>query len=150
MFYNCSSIEKLNLNNFNTSKVIDMSYMFYNCKMLKILNISKFNTSNVINMTKMFGECKELNYLDISKFDIKKRTRINNMFYHCKISLKEKIRKQIKNINDNAFKDEEENTYNNYNYIHNRITPFINYINNFNYRPNSFFVSTPFRTNNYY
>ena len=38
MFYNCSSLDSLNLSNFNTPNVTDMSYMFYNCSSLDSLN----------------------------------------------------------------------------------------------------------------
>ena len=31
MFYRCSSLKELNLNNFNTNNVTDMSYMFNGC-----------------------------------------------------------------------------------------------------------------------
>ena len=31
MFLNCSSLKELNMNNFNTNKVIAMEYMFYGC-----------------------------------------------------------------------------------------------------------------------
>ena len=31
MFRGCSSLVELNLNNFNTNNVTDMSYMFYKC-----------------------------------------------------------------------------------------------------------------------
>ena len=41
MFYNCESLNKLNLGNkFNTQNVTYMRYMFYNCKSLSILNSS--------------------------------------------------------------------------------------------------------------
>ena len=31
MFYNCSSLKELNLNNFNTNNVTDMSHIFSGC-----------------------------------------------------------------------------------------------------------------------
>ena len=40
MFFNCYSLTSLNLSNFNTQNVTDMSYMFYNCNSL-IFNIIK-------------------------------------------------------------------------------------------------------------
>ena len=40
MFYKCSSLNSINLSNFNTNKVTDMYHMFYNCKNLKKENIS--------------------------------------------------------------------------------------------------------------
>ena len=61
MFYECSSLKELNLNNFNTNNVTDMSYMFYECSSLKELNLNNFNTNNVTNMESMFLGCsKEL------------------------------------------------------------------------------------------
>ena len=37
MFYNCSSLESLELSTFNTSNVNEMQFMFYNCTSLKSL-----------------------------------------------------------------------------------------------------------------
>jgi len=54
MFYNCSSLTYLNLSNFNTNNVTNMSYMFYNCSSLNSLNLSNFNTNNVKNISCMF------------------------------------------------------------------------------------------------
>ena len=49
MFFNCSSLETLDLFNFNTSKVTDMSYMFNNCNKLNKVIVSKDeNTKNKI------------------------------------------------------------------------------------------------------
>ena len=46
MFYNCSSLEELNLNNFNANNVTYMSCMFEYCPKLKELNLNSFNTIN--------------------------------------------------------------------------------------------------------
>ena len=54
MFFNCYSLTSLNLSNFNTNNVKNMSYMFYNCSSLISLNLSNFNTNNVKNMKYMF------------------------------------------------------------------------------------------------
>ena len=35
-----------------------MSYMFYYCKSLNNLNISNFNTKNVTNMSGIFADCR--------------------------------------------------------------------------------------------
>ena len=59
MFSECTSIEKLDLSNFNTINVTDMSYMFSRCYALKELNISNFNTNKVISMDCMFNQCPE-------------------------------------------------------------------------------------------
>ena len=47
MFSNCFSLISLNLSNFNTYNVTNMSYMFYNCNSLTSLNLSNFNTENI-------------------------------------------------------------------------------------------------------
>ena len=58
--------------------------MFYECKKLKQINgINNFNTSKVINMYAMFSKCNELEYLDLSNFDISSATDITGMFYGC-------------------------------------------------------------------
>ena len=53
MFYNCS-IEELNLSNFKSDNVKDMSKIFAECHELKKIIFSNFKTNNVINMSEMF------------------------------------------------------------------------------------------------
>ena len=65
MFYECSSLKELNLNNFNTINVTNMSWMFHGCSSLKELNINNFNTINVTNMSDMFSGCSSLPLLVI-------------------------------------------------------------------------------------
>ena len=55
MFFNCSSLTCLNLFNFNTNNVNDMSGIFYYCFSLTSLDLSFFNTNNVNNMNAMFS-----------------------------------------------------------------------------------------------
>ena len=50
MFYRCTSLKELNLSNFNTTKVTDMSQMFMECSDLTHINLSNFDTSNVTDM----------------------------------------------------------------------------------------------------
>ena len=47
MFYGCENLKILDIFNFDTRNVIDMSYMFNNCKNLTNINLSNFNTQNV-------------------------------------------------------------------------------------------------------
>ena len=46
----CSSLTSLNLSNFNTNNVTNMSYMFNKCSSLTSLNLSNFNTNNVYDI----------------------------------------------------------------------------------------------------
>ena len=77
MFYGCSSLTELNLNNFNTNNVTDMNEMFCFCSSLKKLNLNNFNTNNVTNM--------------------------RGMFWACSNELIKKIKTQYKNIKEEAF-----------------------------------------------
>ena len=49
IFRFCKKLSYLNISNFNTSLVVDMSYMFSNCIILETFYIYKFNTSQVTN-----------------------------------------------------------------------------------------------------
>ena len=56
MFYKCFSLEKLNLSNFKTDNVTDMSAMFLLCYSLSDLKLdfSQLNTDKLENITSMF------------------------------------------------------------------------------------------------
>ena len=81
MFYFCESLTELDLSNFITDKVTNMSYMFEGCSSLKTLNISSFNTNNVNDMSSMFHSLS-LSTLDISNFDTRKVTQMYSMFQY--------------------------------------------------------------------
>ena len=55
----------LDLSNFDTSSVTNMSFMFNKCYNLKHLNLSNFNTNNVRNMIYMFYDCINLKALKV-------------------------------------------------------------------------------------
>ena len=74
----------LDLSNFNTSKVTNMSFMFNKCRKLKeIKGINKFNTCNVSNMAGMFQECNELESLDLSNFKTSKVIVMYQIWQEC-------------------------------------------------------------------
>ena len=81
MFIGCSSLTTINISNFNTNNVTDMSHMFNGCSSLKELNLSNFNTNNVTNMGYMFSGCS-------AQFKNKIRTEYKNIkeeaFYESK------------------------------------------------------------------
>ena len=82
-FYNCTKLQNINFNRFNTSNVTDMRYMFYYCRALTSLDVSGFNTSNVTDMISMFSNCSTLTSLDVSGFDTSKVTNMSSMFNKC-------------------------------------------------------------------
>ena len=98
MFANCQNLSSINVDSFDTSKVSNMSNMFFQCTSLSFLNLSSFDTSNVVNMQGMFAQCSRLISLNISNFDTAKVSYTNEIFANC-ISLKNIICSD-KNINE--------------------------------------------------
>ena len=82
LFYGCDA-ESLDLSNFNTSNVTNMTYMFGNCSKLTTLDLSSFDTSNVTTMYCMFSICNNLTSLDVSNFNTSNVTYMGNMFSSC-------------------------------------------------------------------
>ena len=84
LFYGCDSLKTvINLNDIKTLPIVNMSYMFYNCSSLEFIDLSIFDTSLVQNMISLFQNCKSLKYLDISHFNLgslKDNNNIKNMF----------------------------------------------------------------------
>ena len=84
LYSGCISLENINFgDNFNTSKVNDMSGMFNNCSSLKDLDISKFDASNVTDMSYMFSGCSALTELDLSEFNTSNVENMSGMFSNC-------------------------------------------------------------------
>ena len=83
MFCNCYNLTALDLSNFDTSSVTDMSALFFYCDNLTALDLSSFNTSNVTNMNDMFANCDNLTTLDVSGFDTSNVKDMNSMFFYC-------------------------------------------------------------------
>ena len=79
MFYGMSNLTSLNLSNFDTSRVTDMSSMFTFMYNLTTLNLSNFDTSKVTDMHDMFQGLK-LTSLDLSNFDTSQVTDMSDMF----------------------------------------------------------------------
>ena len=83
MFYACSDITEINLSNFDSSNITDMSDMFNACISLTSINFSNFKTSQVTTMSNMFYACTSLKSINLSNFNISNVTTISNMFASC-------------------------------------------------------------------
>ena len=82
LFIGCNSLENITFSNkFNTSSVVKMNNMFKDCNSLKNLDLSSFDTSSVINMSYMFSNSGVSN-LDLSSFDTSSVTNMQGMFYN--------------------------------------------------------------------
>ena len=82
MFFGFEYLVELNTSSFDTSSVTDMSYMFTYVDGMDSIVLPNFNTSKVTNMTEMFRGAW-VDEIDISSFDTKNVTNMNAMFCHC-------------------------------------------------------------------
>ena len=82
-FAGCSSLTVLDVGHFNTEKVTNMHCMFSDCSGLTSLDVSHFKTDNVVYMGGLFGGCSSLTSIDISKFNTEKVTDMSYMFRNC-------------------------------------------------------------------
>ena len=81
LFMNCSSLQVIDTEVFDTAAVTDMKFMFSGCKKLETIVFSnKFLTSNVETMASMFSSCESLTSLDLSSFDTSNVTDMMHMF----------------------------------------------------------------------
>lgn len=83
MFAMCTNITTLELQNLDTSNVEDMENMFFGCENLETLDISNFITAKVTTMSNMFQNCKKLTELNLESFDTSKVIDMNSMFNGC-------------------------------------------------------------------
>ena len=83
MFSECSSLTSLDLTSFDTTKLYNIQHMFSFCTSLKSLDLSNFKTPNLEIMVSMFGYCSSLTSLDISNFDTSKVTNMVTIFCAC-------------------------------------------------------------------
>ena len=83
MFMNCNQLEKINLWNINTTLVQDMGSLFEKCTNLKSIDLSYFDTSSVTNMNKLFSRCESIKSIDASSFDTSKVEDMFEIFGYC-------------------------------------------------------------------
>ncbi|MBO7597013.1 MAG: BspA family leucine-rich repeat surface protein, partial [Bacteroidales bacterium] len=81
MFSGCSSLESIDDFPFNTTNFTDMSYMFYNCTSLKNINLN-FNTENVTDMSYMFYGCTALESIELN-INTSNVETMNSLFGEC-------------------------------------------------------------------
>lgn len=85
MFLDCSSLEELDLLEFNTSNVTNMMMLFSGCKSLAKIDVSAFDTANVQVMYMMFSDCEKLKEINLSAFTTQSCTGgFGAMFQNCK------------------------------------------------------------------
>ena len=84
MFSGCTSLNTVDLNVFDFSKVEKMDSMFYDCINLRtIIPLNKLVQSSVKSMTSMFIRCKHLKSFDFTNFKTPSLTNMKYMFSDC-------------------------------------------------------------------
>ena len=83
MFNNCGDLIDINFGNFDTSSVTNMEGMFQNLKQITSLNLSTFDTSKVTSMKSMFTTDESLEYLNVQSFDTSSVRDMSLMFCDC-------------------------------------------------------------------
>ena len=81
-FYESSGIESIVMRDLNVAKVTNMSYMFYDCS-ATIIDIANWNTSSVTNLSNVFDSCKNVAYINLSSLDTSNATTMYEMFQNC-------------------------------------------------------------------
>ena len=70
LFYECSSLEFVNVSSFNTSLCGDYYGIFYGCPKLTSLDLSNFEGTYSFSPNGMFFNSNNLKYIDLSSFTI--------------------------------------------------------------------------------
>ena len=84
MFRDCLRLKTINLQNFVTVGVTDMSYLFYRCQSLQSINFGlNWVTRSVQDMQYMFSECNNLAAIDLSRFSNLACRNMTAMFNNC-------------------------------------------------------------------
>lgn len=83
MFYNCESLQTIDLSSFNTSNSVEFTRMFAGCSNLENLDVSQFDTNKALYLNEMFNYCRKLTEIDVSSFDTSKVTTFSRMFSGC-------------------------------------------------------------------
>jgi surface protein len=83
LFAYCASLQSLDVSNWDTSELTNIRYMFSYCSQLQSLDVSNWDTSNVTGMNNTFDNCLLLQTLDVSSWNASNITSASNPFYRC-------------------------------------------------------------------
>lgn len=86
MFKNATSLEWVDVSNYDLSNVTNVGEMFYNARVINNIDVSRWNVSNVTSFKMMFYNCNKLTKLDLTNWNIKETLVIStiSMFTNCK------------------------------------------------------------------
>ena len=83
MFLDRVNIKRVDLSNFDSSKVSEMNLMFKGCTKLETINFGTINTNLVTNMERFCENCHLLKSIDLSSLNIASLKKIEYIFSEC-------------------------------------------------------------------
>lgn len=85
LFNECRDLTEVDLSDFDTGNVLDMSWMFNECERLEYVDISRLNTKKLINMQGLFSGCWMLQSVDIGELNLSEVKYMGSMFSCCEM-----------------------------------------------------------------
>jgi surface protein len=76
-----TKIKNIDISHFDTSKVTTMNQMFRSCSNLETINITNLDTSSLKDFSEAFSYCKKLKEINLSSAKFEKVTKCHNLFY---------------------------------------------------------------------
>ena len=84
MYVECARLKSLDISEFYTPNVTNLTGTFNGCYQLKEFNVSHWVTEKVTNFSLMFNGCRSLPSLDLRGWNTAKGTNFSSMFYDCR------------------------------------------------------------------
>lgn len=84
LFSESSNLVELDLSNWNTSRVTNMSYLFQNSSKITSLDLTNWDTSSVTDMSYLFNGCTSLTTIKgLNTWETSKVTNMSGIFLEC-------------------------------------------------------------------
>ena len=86
MFCHCIGLTILDLSEFDTSNVSNMSYMFCGCYNLEVLDLSGFDTTSVKDIHGIFQECNALKKVYLTGCNSETNNKIKEQIENARLA----------------------------------------------------------------
>jgi surface protein len=83
MFYECSSLQSIDLTNMDLSKVTSVNNMFQSCSKLESVIFPKSGPQSLQSMSFIINNCSSLTSIDLSMFTLSENTNIKSFIEGC-------------------------------------------------------------------
>ena len=83
MFFGCSSLQSIDVNNWDTKALSNAYVMFSKCTALQSLDLSNWNMQSLTSMRGMFSGCKALRLVDFRKANFSHVKDVFLLFSGC-------------------------------------------------------------------